>query len=610
MPDGPELTTPPPGDDPPKGPAPARPTAGAGRSHPTEDPGPTPPREGPAALHPPEAPDVTHPPQGPNVTPPPQGPAKAHPPETRTGTPPPEAPDTAPPPGSRPTAPGAAPSTAPGTAPGVATSTTPGAGPGTAPSTAPGAAPGADAYLERRALRRGSAGPVLLTGLGVAYVVSGEFSGWNSGLAEGGFGGLAIAAVLMGLMYTCLVFSLAELAAVLPTAGGGYGFARRALGPWGGFLTGTAILIEYVLAPAAISLFIGDYVESLGLFGLESGWPVYLACFVLFIGIHLWGVGEALRFSLVVTAIAVAALVVFASAAATEFSADSLNDIPVDRDAFGASSWLPFGILGIWAAFPFGMWFFLGVEGVPLAAEETRDPARVLPRAMAWSLGILVVLALVTFVTASGARGAAAIADAGDPLVRALKPHGEPTTASRIVNYAGLAGLVASFFSLIYAGSRQLFALSRAGYLPRALSLTNRRKAPYLGLLVPGALGFALAATSGDGARMLNVAVFGATISYALMALSHLVLRRREPGLHRPYRTPGGGLTSAVAFTLACSALVATFLVDRLAAVIALGVYGVALAYFACYSRNRLVASAPEEEFAALAAAEAELVRD
>ncbi|MGO4424655.1 amino acid permease, partial [Streptomyces sp. MCAF7] len=295
------------------------------------------------------------------------------------------------------------------------------------------------AYLERRTLRRGSAGPLLLTGLGVAYVVSGDFSGWNFGLAEGGFGGLAIAAVLMGLMYTCMVFALAELAAILPTAGGGYGFARRALGTWGGFLTGTAILIEYVLAPAAIAIFIGDYVESLGLFGLESGWPVYLACFVIFIGIHLWGVGEALRFSLIVTAIAVAALLIFAFGAFTDFDSASLDDIPVDHSALGASSWLPFGLLGIWSAFPFGMWFFLGVEGVPLAAEETRDPARTLPRAMAWSVGILLVLALLTFLAATGARGANAVQDAGNPLVEALQPDGKATTLSRIVNYAGLA---------------------------------------------------------------------------------------------------------------------------------------------------------------------------
>ncbi|MFI8518122.1 ethanolamine permease [Streptomyces sp. NPDC085481] len=470
-------------------------------------------------------------------------------------------------------------------------------------------APPNDDYLEKRTLRRGSAGWLLLTGLGVAYVVSGDFSGWNIGLSKGGFGGLAIATVLMGAMYACLVFSLAELSAILPTAGGGYGFARRALGTWGGFLTGTAILIEYVLAPAAIAIFIGDYVESLGLFGLESGWPVYLVCFALFIGIHLWGVGEALRFILIVTAVAVAALLVFALGALGDFHMSGLNDIPADTGAAGSNSWLPFGLLGIWAAFPFGMWFFLGVEGVPLAAEEAKDPVRSMPRALALSMGILVLLAVVTFFAATGARGSAAIQEAGNPLVVALQGDGAPTALSRFVNYAGLTGLVASFFSLIYAGSRQLFALSRAGYLPKFLSLTSSRKSPYLGLLIPGALGFALAAGTGNGARMLNIAVFGATISYALMALSHIVLRRREPGLARPYRTPGGVLTSSVAFVLALSALVATFLVDKDAAFIALGVYVIALAYFAFYSRHHLVAKAPEEEFAALAAAEAELER-
>ncbi|MEE1929150.1 ethanolamine permease [Streptomyces sp. TRM 70351] len=472
--------------------------------------------------------------------------------------------------------------------------------------------PQPDAYLARRSLRRGSAGWVLLTGLGVAYVVSGDYAGWNFGLAEGGFGGLVIATVAMGLMYTCLVFSLAELSAILPTAGGGYGFARRALGPWGGFLTGTAVLIEYVLAPAAIAVFIGGYVESLGLFGLTSGWPVYLACFVLFTGVHLWGVGEALRFSFVVTGIAVAALLVFAAGALTHFDAAGLTDVAGDASAFGSGSWLPYGLLGVWAAVPFGMWFFLGVEGVPLAAEETRDPARTLPRAMSLAIGILVLLALLTLLPAAGAAGSDAIKDADSPLVAALEAAagGEPTALSRLVNYAGLAGLVASFFSLVYAGSRQLFALSRAGYLPRFLSLTSRRQAPYLGLLVPGAIGFTLAAATGDGARMLNVAVFGAAVSYVLMSLSHVVLRRREPGLHRPYRTPGGQLTSSVALVLACLAVVATFLVDPWAAGIALALYLVAAAYFALHSRHRLVAAAPEEEFALLAEATSALDRD
>ena len=111
-------------------------------------------------------------------------------------------------------------------------------------------------YMEKRQLRSGAAGWVLLAGLGVAYVISGDFAGWNFGLAEGGWGGLLIAALLMGVMYTCMVFGLAEMSSALPVAGAGYGFARRALGPWGGFLTGTAILIEYAIAPAAIVCFI------------------------------------------------------------------------------------------------------------------------------------------------------------------------------------------------------------------------------------------------------------------------------------------------------------------------------------------------------------------
>src|SRR5919112_2718015 len=98
-------------------------------------------------------------------------------------------------------------------------------------------------YLEQRQLKKGAAGWVLLAGLGVAYVISGDFAGWHFGLGAGGWGGLLIATVLMATMYTAMVFSLAELSTTIPTAGGGYGFARRALGPLGGFMTGTAILI-------------------------------------------------------------------------------------------------------------------------------------------------------------------------------------------------------------------------------------------------------------------------------------------------------------------------------------------------------------------------------
>ncbi|MQA35684.1 ethanolamine permease [Modestobacter roseus] len=460
-------------------------------------------------------------------------------------------------------------------------------------------------YLERRQLRGGTAGWVLLAGLGVAAVISGDYAGWNFGLAEGGFGGLLIAVVLMAVMYSAMVFGLAELGSALPTAGGGYTFARRALGPWGGYATGVAVLIEYAIAPAAIATFIGAYVESLGLFGITDGWWVYLAAYALFIGVHLLGVGEALKVMLVIAAVAVAGLVLYLVGAIPAFDAANLTDI-APTDAAGASEFLPFGLIGIWAAFPFAIWFFLAVECVPLASEEARDPARSLPRGIVAAMGLLLVLAVLMLVFTAGAGGSAAMSASGNPPVEALEVAGASSALTTVINYAGLVGLVASFFSIIYAYSRQTFALSRAGYLPRSLSVTNGRKAPTLALLVPGAIGFALSLT-GQGAMLLNMAVFGATVSYVLMMVSHIVLRRREPDLPRPYRTPGGTVTTGVALVLAAAAVVATFLVDRTAALWTLGAFLAFLAYFALHSRHHLVASAPEEEFALLAAAEEEL---
>jgi ethanolamine permease len=466
---------------------------------------------------------------------------------------------------------------------------------------------GAD-YMEHRRLQSGAAGWVLLAGLGVAYVISGDAAGWHFGLGEGGWGGLLIATVLMATMYVAMVFSLAELSSTIPTAGGGYGFARRALGPWGGFMTGTAILIEYAVAPAAIVTFIGGYVDTL----VGVGGPiVYLLCYLIFVGIHLYGVGEAIKLMFAITVIAVVAIAAFVIGMIPQFDPSNLLDID-PTNAAGASSFLPFGLVGIWAAFPFGIWFFLAIEGVPLAAEETRDPATDMPKGLIAGMATLLLFAVLILVFGPGGAGSAAftsgkIVDAPSVLPLALEEaYGGSNALSTFVNIAGLAALIASFFSIIFAYSRQTFALSRAGYLPRLLSLTSGRRTPWVALVVPGVIGFLLSLT-GNGVILLNIAVFGATISYVLMMLSHIVLRRREPDLERPYRTPGGVVTSGVALVLASLAVIATFIVDVTAAFITLGVYVLFIAYFAFYSRHHLVAQAPEEEFAAVEKAEAEL---
>lgn len=460
-------------------------------------------------------------------------------------------------------------------------------------------------YFSERQLRKGAAGWILLAGLGVAYVISGDYAGWNFGLAEGGWGGLVIATLLMAVMYTTMIFSLAELSATIPSAGGGYGFARRAFGPFGGFLTGTAILLEYAVAPAAIATFIGAYLDSL--IGI-SGWTVSLAFYLVFIGIHIYGVGEALKLMFVVTVLAVIGLLIFIVAMVPHFAVANLFDIPVEG-GIGASIFLPFGIMGIWAAIPYGMWFFLAVEGLPLAAEETDDPARNMPKGMITAILVLLVLATLVLVVGPGGGGAANLAGAGDPLIAAMRSdtaYGEPTLTGKIINIVGLFGLIASFFSIIFGYSRQVFALSRAGYLPRVLSLTSKRKTPYLALLIPGSLGFLLSLTV-DGNMLILVAVFGASLSYILMMASHIKLRISEPDMERPYLTPGGVITSGIALFLSVIALIAGFLVEPNVIIYAAIFYLLMVSYFLLYSRHHLVAQAPEEEFEAIRKAEAML---
>jgi ethanolamine permease len=460
-------------------------------------------------------------------------------------------------------------------------------------------------YLAKRQLKRGTAGWILLAGLGISYVISGDFAGWNFGIAEAGWGGFAIAAGLMALMYFCLVLSLAEMSASIPAAGGGYSFARQVMGPAGGFLTGLAILIEYALAPAAIVIFIGSAVEALTGF---NGPIVYALFYAAFIAIHLIGAGEALKTMMVISGLAVFAILATAIALLGDFDSAKLFDIAVSADVAGATEMLPLGWYGVWAALPFAMWLFLAVEGVPLAAEEAKDPAKDVPKGIIAAMVFLLFTAALVLFLVPSATGAEVIGKSAVPLVDALNATGN-TTLATTVNVLGLAGLIASFFSIIYGYSRLIFALSRAGYLPRFLSLTSKRKTPTWALIVPGVLGF-LASLSGEGDLMLAMAVVGATISYALMSLSHILLRVKNPEMPRPYKTPGGTVTSGIAFVLSLVALTGVYAFDPRAFVYTIILYIIGALYYFLYSKNHLVAKTADEEFAMLEQAESDLAHE
>lgn len=385
----------------------------------------------------------------------------------------------------------------------------------------------------------------------------------------------------MGIMYLTLVLSLAEMSAAIPAVGG--------------YLTGLAVLIEYTLAPAAIV--IGSSVNEL----LGVGGPIVYAVFYLvFVGLHIFGAGEALKVMMVISALAVLAIIATGIVLLPEFNVDNLFDI---APLAGGTVFLPMGYYGVWAALPFAMWLFLAVEGVPLAAEEAKDPAKDVSKCIIAAMIFLLFTAILVVVLVVDAQvtGGSAV-----PLVDALNMTGNPNVAT-MVNVLGLAGLVALFFSIIYGYSRLVFALSRAGYLPQKLSLTSKRKVPVRSLIYPGILGFLLSLT-GEGDLMLSMAVVGATVSYAMMSGSHILLRIKQPNMNRPYKTPRGVVTSGISFVLSLIALTGVYAYDVRAFYFTLVLFAIGMAYYAFVGRNNLVASTAEEEFALLSQAEGELV--
>jgi ethanolamine permease len=475
-------------------------------------------------------------------------------------------------------------------------------------------------YLEHRALTR-YAGVLLIWGLGVGYVISGEYFSWNFGFDSGGVGGFMVATILMAVMYMAIALIVSEMATSMPHTGGAYAFTRRALGPWGGFATGLGAIIEYVIATAVITVAIGFYITALPPFEdapnigpLEPIEWISIACYLVFLAINILGVRETLWSVFAVTIVSVVLLVIWALALIPSWSGSGFTDIPVE-DKAGASTFFPLGLVGILGALPYAIWFYLAIEGTPLASEETKNPERDLPRGTVLAMISLIIFSIIAFFFAGGVS-AQELRTSGNPIPDAWRIDHSKDWFFYLLSVVGITGLVASFHSIIFAYSRITYALSRAGYLPRILSITGGRRTPFIALILPAVIAWTMVfiynriepATAIP--NLTQISVFGALVTYVLIAAAFIILRRREPNLPRAYRAPGGNVTAGIALALAVLAMSAGFFYTtaaRWTILATMGAIVVGLAYFALYSRHRLVAEAPEEEFAIIEAAEAEL---
>ncbi|MCS6935421.1 MAG: ethanolamine permease [Chitinophagales bacterium] len=404
--------------------------------------------------------------------------------------------------------------------------------------------------------------PLMLWGLGVGYVISGMYFGWNIGLDKGGTLGLGVATFFIMLLYVTFSFSYAELACAIPRAGGVYDYASRAFGPDVGFIAGMAQWIEFVLAPPAIAWGIGSYFHLL--FPKVDALVFAIAAYILFTGINILGVKVSATFELIITLVAVAELGLFAALTLPSFRFENLT-----------SNALPFGAEGCFAAIPFAIWFFLGMEGIANVAEETIHPQKNITKGFTYSMATLGMLAVMTFCAAVGVAGWEAVSfkNVGDsPLPAALaKVYGRSGAMYHLLVTVGLFGFIASFNGLLLAAGRATYEFGRTGHFPRILGAVHHRfHTPHWALVFNMIAGIA-ALLTGKSDQIITIAVFGALSLYIFSCLSLFRLRKIAPDMERPFKVPMYPVFPMAALLIASVALLAMVNYNRLLAAMYFG---------------------------------------
>ena len=391
--------------------------------------------------------------------------------------------------------------------------------------------------------------PIMLWGLGVGYVISGMYFGWNLGLEKGGTIGLAIATFFIIILYVTFTFSYSELACSIPKAGGVFDYARKAIGKDFGFIAGMAQNIEFIFAPPAIAFAIGAYFNLL-FPQMQILW-IAIAIYIIFTLLNIYGVKAAATFELVITILAVIELFIFAGVTLPHFEAKNLLINP-----------LPNGYTGAFAALPFAIWFFLGIEGIANVAEETINPQKDILKGFGSAIITLVLLCILTFVAAVGVGGWEAIVFKADgtrsdsplPMAMALIV-GDKSLLFHMLLTIGLFGLVASFHGLMLAGGRSTLEFGKAGYAPNFTGKVNARfQTPANALLLNTLIGIIILLT-GKTTEIITIAVFGALTLYIIAMVSLIALRKKNPEMPRPFKVPLYPLSPILAIVIAIVSL-------------------------------------------------------
>lgn len=433
------------------------------------------------------------------------------------------------------------------------------------------------ATAEKKPLTR-TLGAWQLTLLGVGAIIGTGIFVLTSEAAQKAGPGMMWAFVVAGLVCAVAALCYSELASMVPVSGSAYTYTYAVMGELLAWMVGWALILEYAVAASAVSVgWSGYFVGLLRSWGVElpaelvmgpyAGGIVNLPALVIALlvtGLLMVGTTESARVNAVLVAIKVAALGVFIALTIPVIQGANFEPF-LPNGWFGAGHGAGLGVIGAAASIFFA---YVGFDAVSTAAEETKNPQRNVPIGLIGSLAICTVFYLLVAAGAIGAMGAQpvngpngeilapgtlelaaqckAIVDSGmtEPLVcsrEALAHVLRSIGWTRVGDFIGIAAFLALpsvILIMLFGQTRIFFVMARDGLLPEKLaSIHPKWKTPHIVTMITGVAVAIFAAFLPVG-KLADISNSGTLFAFFMVALSVMILRRTQPGRHRPFRTP------------------------------------------------------------------------
>ncbi len=403
---------------------------------------------------------------------------------------------------------------------------------------------------QHQELRRTLSWPHLLA-LGVGAIVgAGIYALIGQGAGQAG-PAVIVSFAIAGAVCACAALCYAELATMMPASGSAYTYTYSSLGELAGWIVGWALILEYSVVVSAVAVGWSGYASGLltgfGIhvpqtmpFGEMAGHVLHfnpLAVLIIFLvaGLLILGTRESAWVNSFLVVLKIAALILFLIIALPAF--DIARFTPFAPFGWGSTPQASGSNLGVMAAAAVMFFAFYGFDAVSTAAEETKNPGRDLAIGIVGSMLICTLLYMAVGAAAIGAMDFRDFAASNEPIALIVRTLGAPEAAAIVGGVASLA-IPTVILAFLYGQTRIFYVMARDGLLPRSWGRVHSKLGtPVLMTLLTALVCSALAGllTLGEIASLANAGTLAAFIA---VAVSLLVLRRREPARERPFRAP------------------------------------------------------------------------